>query len=90
VRVAKKIGELPRAGRRIEDPTGLLAQRYDATAGTVYLFRPDQHVCARWRAFDLERVRAAISRATAQTTTEAVSCSTANRTSPTPTASIRS
>ncbi len=29
---------------------GLLAQRYDARPGTCYLFRPDQHVCARWRA----------------------------------------
>jgi 3-(3-hydroxy-phenyl)propionate hydroxylase len=26
--------------------------------------RPDQHVCARFRAFDLARVRAAIARAT--------------------------
>jgi 3-(3-hydroxy-phenyl)propionate hydroxylase len=28
--------------------------------------RPDQHVCARWRAFELGAVRAAIARATAQ------------------------
>ena len=27
----------------------LAAQRYDAQPGTVYLLRPDQHVCARWR-----------------------------------------
>jgi 3-(3-hydroxy-phenyl)propionate hydroxylase len=30
----------------------------------VYLLRPDQHVCARWREFDLPSVRAAIARAT--------------------------
>jgi 3-(3-hydroxy-phenyl)propionate hydroxylase len=48
---------------RITDPSGALAQRYDARAGTAYLFRPDQHVCARWRAVDAERVRAAIARA---------------------------
>lgn len=82
--------DLPRGGRRIEDPTGILAERYDAKPGTVYLFRPDQHVCARWRAFDAERVRAAIARATAQTLTEAVPCSTPSRTSPSPTTSIRS
>jgi 3-(3-hydroxy-phenyl)propionate hydroxylase len=35
--------------RRIVDVEGLLAARYDATPGTLYLLRPDQHVCARWR-----------------------------------------
>jgi 3-(3-hydroxy-phenyl)propionate hydroxylase len=47
----------------IEDKDGLLAQRYDARPSTCYLLRPDQHVCARWRIFDLARVRAAIGRA---------------------------
>jgi 3-(3-hydroxy-phenyl)propionate hydroxylase len=50
----------------IADPTGTLAERYDARPGTTYFFRPDQHVCARWRAFDLASVRAAIARATGQ------------------------
>ena len=49
----------------IRDVTGILAERYDGRPGTCYLFRPDQHVCARWRAFDLSAVRAAIARATA-------------------------
>jgi 3-(3-hydroxy-phenyl)propionate hydroxylase len=57
---------LPPGTQRIADPTGLLAERYDARPGTAYLLRPDQHVCARWRRFDLERVRAAIAKATAQ------------------------
>jgi 3-(3-hydroxy-phenyl)propionate hydroxylase len=48
----------------IGDASGLLAQRYDGLPGTCYLFRPDQHVCARWRTFDLAAVRAAIARAT--------------------------
>ena len=47
----------------IEDKDGLFAQRYDARPNTCYLLRPDQHVCARWRNFDLARVRAAIARA---------------------------
>jgi 3-(3-hydroxy-phenyl)propionate hydroxylase len=49
----------------IDDVEGLAAKRYDARRGTAVLFRPDQHVCARWRTFDLSRVRAAIAHATA-------------------------
>jgi len=48
----------------VGDPEGLVAARYDGQAGTCYLFRPDQHVCARWRAFDAKAVRAALARAT--------------------------
>ena len=44
----------------------LAAQRYDARAGTVYLLRPDQHVCARWRRPDASAVRAALDRALAR------------------------
>lgn len=50
--------------RVIEDSEGLLAQRFDAAAGTFYLLRPDQHVCARWKHFEPEQVRAAVARAT--------------------------
>jgi 3-(3-hydroxy-phenyl)propionate hydroxylase len=53
-------------GRDIVDTTGLLAKRYDAEPGTVYLFRPDQHVAARWRAFDADLIEKAFMRATAQ------------------------
>ena len=49
----------------IIDHDGLVASRYDARDGTVVLLRPDQHVCARWRRFDLAHVRGAIARATA-------------------------
>jgi 3-(3-hydroxy-phenyl)propionate hydroxylase len=41
-------------------------QRYDAKPGTVYLLRPDQHVCARWRQPDPGAVRAAIDHALAK------------------------
>ncbi len=49
----------------VEDAEGFLAERYDGRAGTVYLLRPDQHVAARWRTFDLAAVRRALARATA-------------------------
>jgi 3-(3-hydroxy-phenyl)propionate hydroxylase len=48
----------------LEDVDGVLAARYDARPGTLYLLRPDQHVCARWRYVDAEAVRAAVARAT--------------------------
>ena len=60
----------PGGARQIADPAGLIAERYDARPDTTYLFRPDQHVCARWRTFDLGQVRAAIARATAQVQVE--------------------
>ncbi|EKZ99563.1 FAD-dependent oxidoreductase, partial [Cupriavidus sp. HMR-1] len=43
---------------------GVAARRYDARAGTCYLIRPDQHVCARWRAVDANQIAGAIARAT--------------------------
>jgi 3-(3-hydroxy-phenyl)propionate hydroxylase len=46
-------------GTDVLDEQGLLARRYDARPGTCYLFRPDQYVAARWRAFDAGRVQAA-------------------------------
>ncbi|MDH4059684.1 MAG: FAD-dependent oxidoreductase [Aquincola sp.] len=46
------------------DAHGLAARRYDARPGTCYLIRPDQHVAARWRRFDVDAVGAALERAT--------------------------
>ena len=50
-------------GDDLIDTQGLAAQRYDATPGTVYLIRPDQHVAARWRGFDAAKIEAALARA---------------------------
>lgn len=45
--------------------SGDLAARYLGDArGAVYLIRPDQHVAARWPAFDEAAVKAALARAT--------------------------
>jgi 3-(3-hydroxy-phenyl)propionate hydroxylase len=41
----------------------LVWSRYDAAPGTVYLFRPDQHVCYRARAFDRDALLRAHARA---------------------------
>lgn len=52
-------------GKDIEDSEGILAARYDAKPGTIYLLRPDQHVAARWRQFDEEKISRALARALA-------------------------
>ncbi len=52
-------------GKDLSDPSGVLTQRYDGQPGTVYLIRPDQHVAARWRAFDAKAATAALRRALA-------------------------
>ncbi len=48
----------------LRDERGLFKQRYDARDGSAWLLRPDQHLCARWRACDPADVRAAVLRAT--------------------------
>jgi 3-(3-hydroxy-phenyl)propionate hydroxylase len=53
------------ASADLVDCEGLVGQRYDARAGTVYLIRPDQHVAARWRRFDAAAVAAALAKAIA-------------------------
>ena len=50
-------------GDDLVDSAGLFAKRFDATPGAAYLLRPDQHLCARWRKLDPEKVKLARSRA---------------------------
>lgn len=49
---------------------GELGRRYDLKPGTAYLFRPDQHVVARWRALDGSKLRASLARAQAKCLSE--------------------
>jgi 3-(3-hydroxy-phenyl)propionate hydroxylase len=59
------VGATPE-GARAGDRDGHVARRYDMRPGTCYLVRPDQHICARWRALDAAAVRAALLRACAR------------------------
>ncbi len=45
---------------------GIVGRRYDARPGTVYLLRPDQHVCARWRSASADDIHRAVDRALAR------------------------
>jgi 3-(3-hydroxy-phenyl)propionate hydroxylase len=47
------------------DTEGLVAKRYDMLPATVYLVRPDQHICARWRQPSAQMLRDALARALA-------------------------
>ncbi len=48
------------------DHQGWVAKRYDGQPGSCYLLRPDQHVVARWRQLETDKLQAAVARALAQ------------------------
>jgi 3-(3-hydroxy-phenyl)propionate hydroxylase len=50
-----------------QDQQGWFAKRFDAKPGSAYLFRPDQHLCARWRSVDPAAIQAAKTKALGQT-----------------------
>ncbi|MET0209494.1 MAG: FAD-dependent monooxygenase, partial [Burkholderiaceae bacterium] len=54
-----------------DDIDGLIQARHDGRPGSAVLLRPDQHVCARWRAPTPQGVREALQRALA---IEAAAC----------------
>lgn len=52
------------ADASLPDADGRLRRRYGMeTAGSAYLLRPDQHICARWVSLDATRLRAALASA---------------------------
>lgn len=57
--------DLPAGIHPVTDSKGLLRERFDGRPGSCYLFRPDQHIAARWRALDGGKIQAALRRATA-------------------------
>lgn len=70
--VTAQAGSDPAGMTVLQDRDGLMARRLDARPGSSYLIRPDQHVAARWRRFDLPAVQRALARATAQDIASAV------------------
>jgi 3-(3-hydroxy-phenyl)propionate hydroxylase len=50
----------------LHDAQGLVAARYAAPPGAAILFRPDQHVAARWLSYSAQAVAAAHARALSQ------------------------
>lgn len=59
---SEELAAMPRT-TLVEDSEGLVASRYGLTRDVAYLWRPDQHVCARWRRLDPSRVEACLERA---------------------------
>jgi 3-(3-hydroxy-phenyl)propionate hydroxylase len=49
-------------GEDVHPDGALFAERYDATQGATYLLRPDQHLAARWRRYDEDKVAGALAR----------------------------
>jgi 3-(3-hydroxy-phenyl)propionate hydroxylase len=64
VLVSPKAGVAPEGMRVFVDSKNRFAERFDAQPGTTYFIRPDQHVAARWRAFDPSALKSALARAT--------------------------
>ena len=60
IRVGGVAARLLRVGVDIDDSEGVITTRYDLQLGTTYLIRPDQHVAARWRSFDADKIAAAL------------------------------
>lgn len=50
-------------GEDVLDRDGLFRRRLDATPGSTFVVRPDQHLAARFRSFDGDKVARAIERA---------------------------
>jgi len=50
-------------GHDLHDNEGLFTTRYDAQPGSVFLFRPDQYLCARFRSFDADAISIACAHA---------------------------
>jgi 3-(3-hydroxy-phenyl)propionate hydroxylase len=50
-------------GEDLVDRAGIFAARFDTRPGSTYVVRPDQHLAARFRSFEADKVRTAVERA---------------------------
>lgn len=55
--VSAQATPLKGAHQTLHDPQQRFANRYSVQAGGAYLFRPDQHICARWQQLDAARLQ---------------------------------
>ncbi len=54
--ISQKNVDVTGADKTLYDPQQRFQIRYAVSAGGAYLFRPDQHVCARWLQLDASRL----------------------------------
>jgi len=54
--ITQETADVVGADKTLFDPQQRFQLRYAVSAGGAYLFRPDQHVCARWLQLDAARL----------------------------------
>ena len=64
--VTKQEGAVDGADVTLFDPENRFAARYGIEVGGAYLFRPDQHICARWSQFNAAQLVQSLKKALMQ------------------------
>ena len=64
--VTKQEGAVDGADVTLFDPENRFAARYGIATGGAYLFRPDQHICARWSQFNAAQLVQSLKKALMQ------------------------
>ena len=59
-------GSVQGADATLQDPQNRFAARYGIAPGGAYLFRPDQHICARWTQLNAEQLTQSLKKALMQ------------------------
>jgi 3-(3-hydroxy-phenyl)propionate hydroxylase len=64
--ITQGTGSIQGANNTLFDAENRFATRYGIEAGGAYLFRPDQHVCARWQLLDAAQLTLSLEKALMQ------------------------